>query len=81
MYRVSLYLSRFLRALSRALYVAYDTAEDQQAQALTQAKNKRAKAASLRLEGARSAAESAKARLTVETDNFKAEIKAAKEMY
>lgn len=80
MYRVSLYLSRFLRRLSHVLYVMYDTAEDQQSLALQNAKTKRQDAAAARLSAAKDAAESAKARLTVAVERFKEEAKLIKEM-
>ena len=80
MYRASLYLSRALAALTLRLYQAFIAASDARDDALTKAKAQRTKAASLRLAAAATAAENAKVTLQVETANFKAELKAAKEM-
>lgn len=80
MYRVSLYTSRILRALTNALLSAYASANNGTDNALAKAKAQRSQAAAIRLSAAKDAAESAKARLTVEVDRFKEEAKLVKEM-
>ena len=80
MYRVSLYLSRVLQAITSALYGAFLRAADARDAAHVKAKQQRMRAANVRLDAARAGAENAKLRLQAESEFFKAEVKAIKEM-